>query len=349
MRAFSTFASLFALSSLLVLPGLAHAQSTCTADSDCVKGWTCQVSGGSGCASPACPPGDKCDAQPSDCTPTEFKSCQPAPCQADSDCADGMVCYTYETGGGCAAIACAPGQTCPDPVCDEPKTESACVPRYVPPCTTAADCGAGFTCEASEECACSGGAPSSDSGSGSGASAGGASTPTVDPNCTCEPSKQKSCHADLVNCTADSDCTAGWTCAVTSASSGCANSAPEPAPGAGAQGGASPAPVPDCQPSAEIKQCVPPYYTLVGGVRGATHDSSGGATLGEGAPGAVIPPTGSDADDKGTTNGATDNTNNGDSSSAGCAVSQGARSTGSALALFGMLGILSVLRRRRAH
>src|SRR4051812_26574769 len=126
MRAFSTLTSLLALSALVVVPRLAHAQSSCSADSECVKGWTCQVSGVTGCAAPACPPGEKCETQPSDCTTTEFKSCRPAPCQADSDCADGLICFT-QTASNCPPAACAPGQTCPEQVC-ESKTESACVP-----------------------------------------------------------------------------------------------------------------------------------------------------------------------------------------------------------------------------
>lgn len=331
MRAFSIISTLFALSSLALLSRPAQAQSTCSANSDCVKGWTCQVTGGSACASPGCPPGEKCDPQPTDCVPQEFKSCRPGSCRADSDCADGMVCYTH-TESNCVPVACAPNQKCPEPDCT-PKTESTCVPRYLLPCTTASDCGSGFQCEsAGEQCDCGSGTPSS----GSGASGGTAPTPET-PNCTCEPSKELRCHAATVNCTADRDCSAGWTCA-TVTSGGCAG-APKSSstPGAGAQGGESPAP--DCTPPAEVKQCVPPYYGLIGGVRGVSEDSSGTPTLGTGQGGASSAPI-RPATENGSANDAT--------SSAGCSVSRDPR-TGSALALFGALGLFGALRRRRAR
>lgn len=351
MRAFSTLTSLLALSALVVLPRLAHAEQTCSADTDCAKGWTCQESGSVDCAVPACPPNEKCEPQPSDCASSAAsKTCQPAACAADSDCAEGMVCYQF-TSESCSAAGCASGQDCPPP---EPecvsKMQSACVPRYALPCSTASDCGSGFRCESTEVCSCSGGGSAPSPGandSGAGANAGSASTPAPPPSCTCESSKEKSCHTDPVNCTADSDCLSGWTCASFVSAAPCASGAPERDPGAGAQGGAASAP--DCPPPTETKQCVPPYYSLFGDTRGISHDSLGiptsGSTSGEGEPGGAQPPTASGADDKGTTNAG-----DGDaSSSAGCSVTPGARTTGSALALFGVLGLLSALRRRRAQ
>jgi hypothetical protein len=326
MRAYLTFPSLLALTLLGLAPRLAHAEGSCSANSDCVKGWSCEVTGGSDCATPACPPDEKCEPQPSDCTHVEYKSCQPGPCQADSDCADGMVCYRYTE--SCPSIACAPGEACPEPACAA-KTASACVPRYVLPCTTASDCGTGFQCEsAGETCTCSGSAPSSGSG-------GSAPLPPPEPTCTCESSDAKQCHAATINCTADSDCLAGWTCAVVASSSDCASSpASNPVPGAGAQGGATPAP--DCRPSADVKQCVPPYYGLLQGARGVSHDSTGSPTLvaGEGNSSGVIPPK------------ADDGSNRDASSSAGCSVTRGA-GTGSSAALLAALGLASALRRRR--
>jgi len=331
MRAYVILSSLLALASLSFSSRPAHAQSTCRVDSDCVKGWTCQVSGGSACASPACPPGEKCEPQPSDCAPVEYKSCEPGPCRADSDCADGMVCYTH-TETDCAPSACAAGQECPQPAC-EPKTESACVPRYVLPCATASDCGPGFQCASSgEQCACSGSA-----GGGSDASDGGTPVPLPpETSCTCEPSKELRCQAPTVNCTSDSECSTGWSCAVVASSSSCASAPePNPAPGSGAAGGASPAP--DCLPSADVKACVPPYYALIQGARGVSHDSAGSPTLGisEGTSNGAVAAAPTDARAPTT-------------SSAGCSVTPGSRS-GSALALLGAFGLLSALRRRRAR
>ena len=352
MRTFSTLTSLLALSSLLVLPGLAHAEKTCTADTDCAKGWTCQVSGAVDCAVPACPPGEKCESQPADCGHAESKSCQPAACHADSDCAEGMVCYTF-TSQSCSSSDCAEGRECPEPASNcTSSTQSLCAPRYVLPCTTASDCGSGFRCESTEQCSCSGsagGSAPSPGTNGSNASAGSASTPPPETSCTCEPSKEKSCHTDPVTCAADSDCLAGWTCVAFVSNPPCASGGFDPAPGAGAQGGATPTPTPDCPAPTETKQCAPPYYALVGDSRGIGHDSLGIPTSGsgtnEGASDGAIPPTANNPGDKGSTAAG-----DGDSSSsAGCSVTPGARTTGSTLALFGVLGLFSALRRRRAR
>lgn len=330
MRTYLTISSLLAVALLGLVARPAHALSnSCSKDSDCVKGWSCQVSASTDCASPACPPGEKCD-EPIDCVTEDFKSCQPGPCSADADCADGMVCYTH-TETNCPPVACAPGEDCPTPRCD-PKTETACVPRYLLPCTTASDCGAGFRCEASgEQCTCSG-----SSGSGSGSGNGGGDEPGANdtpvpapeaPDCTCEPSKELRCQATPVDCTADKDCSNGWTCEVTHSSSDCATPAPDP-------GQAGAAPAPECTPSEPTKACMPPYYSLVGNVAGVDRDSSGAPTLGGSDNGAEAPNAESGTD--------------GVSSSGGCSVAHGGRS-GSTLALLGALGLFGILRRRRAH
>jgi MYXO-CTERM domain-containing protein len=332
MRSYLTFSSLLAVAWVGLASRPAHAQSACSADSDCVKGWTCQVSGGTGCAAPACPPGEKCEPQPIDCVSEVYTSCQPAACQADSDCAEGMVCYTH-TESNCAPTACAAGQECPVPVC-EARTVSACVPRYVLPCTTASDCGPGFQCELGEEqCTCSSSGSAGRSGDGD---QGGAPAP-AESTCTCEPSTEMRCRAATVNCAVDSDCATGWTCAVVGSTSDC-RSAPEQDPGSGARGGATP--TPECRPSANIKQCVPPYYTLIPSVLGIDRDSSQSPTAGTGdvasGNGAIAPTAESGKGDGAST------------SSAGCAVAPGSRS-GSALALLGVLGLFGALRRRRVR
>ena len=328
MRAHLTIPCLLALALLSLAPRAARAQSSCSTDTDCAKGWSCQVSGGSGCASPACPPGQACETQPIDCSTVEYKSCQPGPCHADSDCADGMVCYTY-TESACPLGVCAAGQECPETCV--PKTASACVPRYVLPCATADDCGSGFQCEAQgESCTCSGSAPQGKDGSG-----GSAPVAPDEPTCTCEPASDLHCHASTVTCLADTDCSAGWTCMAVGSSSDCASSAaPNPVPGAGAPGAA---PAPDCGPSPDVKQCVPPYYALLQGARGVSHDAAGSPTwvAAEGSPSGAIAPQADDG-------------SNGDAvSSAGCSVTRGA-GNGSAWLFLGALGVFGVLRRRRA-
>ncbi|HKO52674.1 MAG TPA: MYXO-CTERM sorting domain-containing protein [Polyangiaceae bacterium] len=331
MRTYLTYPSLLVLALLGLASRSAHAQSTCSIDTDCVKGWTCQVTGGSSCGSPACAPGEKCEQLPSDCVSEEFKSCRPGACRADSDCAEDMVCHSH-TESDCAPSACAAGEECPPPRC-ELKTESACVPRYVLPCTTASDCGAGFQCESGgEECACSGSDPG-----GSGASDGSEPPPTPS-SCTCTTAASR-CQAVAVSCEQNSDCSGGWTCAVVASASDCASTAgPSPTPGSGARDGGGGALPPDCRPSADIKQCVPPYYGLVDGFKGVDLDSSDGPNAGGGDA------TAGNADDAYTPeNGTADPT-----SSAGCSVGHGSRA-GSTLAVLGALGLFSALRRRRAR
>ena len=67
MRTRLTLTSLLALALFGLASRPAQAQSSCSFDTDCVKGWTCQVSGGTACAAPACRPGEKCDELPIDC------------------------------------------------------------------------------------------------------------------------------------------------------------------------------------------------------------------------------------------------------------------------------------------
>jgi len=169
--------------------------SDCATDGDCPAGWICEVLGLSSCAAPYCPPEGECPAPP-ECEPEEFRGCVPPPppsCQADADCAAGLVCLTFSytdcpDGRGVPANdTCAPGEECGSANADDgasdaeaecvEQTEGYCVPRYVAPCTQDADCGPGFTCEQAEACRCSGsrGAelpPAPDSGSGSDGSGG---------------------------------------------------------------------------------------------------------------------------------------------------------------------------------
>ncbi len=202
----------------------------------------------------------------------------------------------------------------------------------------------GFKCEsAGEECACSGSSGGKDPGEGG--------TPPPSPpetSCVCEPSKEMRCHAETVKCETNSDCTAGWTCASVGATSDCESApaqTPTPPGESGAQGGAASAPVPapDCRPSVELKQCVPPYYSLVGGTKGVDRESAGSPTLETGAGNGsansadnAAPPTAPTAQDA-----------DADTSSAGCSMAHGS-GAGSTLVLFGALGMFCALRRRRA-
>lgn len=155
----------------------AAARAATCGDQTCPKNWECR-------SEPAPTPGIAC-APGADCAvpePTTVEYCAPLPCSSNADCASDMVCYS-ETHTECDdPPPCAKDADCAAPadVACTSVTQSACVPRYVPPCGTDSDCGVGFTCEAQQDCSCggstgsAGGGPTPSSGSGSGSSSGSA-------------------------------------------------------------------------------------------------------------------------------------------------------------------------------
>jgi hypothetical protein len=163
----------------------------CENSSDCPKGFTCEESVAPELCPPVppCAPGAKCPDSPP-CVTTTSHACQPATCQSDSDCGDGMVCFTQHStscSGGVAVAACPVGQKCPvipetPPVCMD-QTTQLCTPKYLLPCAQDSDCGAGFNCLAEQVCTCWASAGSAAAGGGSSASspgAGSAPTPASD-------------------------------------------------------------------------------------------------------------------------------------------------------------------------
>ncbi len=290
-------------------------EGECSVNADCPADFTCETDNFA-----SCPP---CPNDGSECSPCESQSysyCMPPPptqCSGDSDCDGTDICvsYTYETcSGGGVDIACAPDEPCELPPMDEStcesQTEAYCVPRYVAPCQAAADCGPGFTCEATELCACSsGGSVGGDSGS----------EPSPEPDCVCEPSGEQSCQVILVECQTDSDCAQDLECI-----SGPSYETPvvvEP-------GGNDMSPQPE---PASASYCLPPGY----GYWGATSGSDAVAQE-SGANGTLST---SDRISWGT------NPNNGGSkaSSDGCSTIKG----DATLSLLGLLGLVGWFRRRR--
>ncbi len=245
MNTLRTLGTSLALSSLTLFSAAHVFAQECETDTDCKEGYTCQVTGGSasGCAAPVCAEGEVCD--PVDCEPTvtEYRSCEPAPCKADSDCADGLICETLLLSGDCTAtdVACAPDEDCalPAPTCGPSTEYSRCVEPYNTACSESADCGKGFNCVKYEECDCasSGGvmdAPANGSAGEAGAgntSAGGVGTggtasggsPTSDnadllpppndpPECTCRESATGYCQVEEMPCEVDDQCPTDWSC-----------------------------------------------------------------------------------------------------------------------------------------
>ena len=357
----------------------------CATDADCPDGLACEEVGGSVCSSPACPPGEPCP-EPTPCEPTIFYGCvapPPPPCNADSDCGDGLACIieSYEvcSGGGFGAPEPMPGGEFPGapdgsgtgtepPVDCTTETYSYCAPRWMGPCTTAADCGDGFTCEPELSCYCSGsggtdvppdtGTGSSDGGSSGGSSGSdgsdspgsdspgsGSSLPapdgsgaTEDP-CACEPTGSNYCALpnEPTACTAASDCPTDWTC--------------EELPFGDTTCAVSPDGTTDCPEPTPAFYCLPPHWreAIAASDAGSAYTGSRNDALGGGAESSTSPldnlpggaldaaASGSGTDSAPATKKATDS---------GC--STVGSSAGLVSMLLALVGLVA-LRRRRIH
>lgn len=238
----------------LVAPKSAAAQVAC-GDAECPKGYECK-SEQEPCPAIDCVEGEECRP----CEPTLVEFCSPLSCASDADCASGMVCYSDDqtecTGGSapCAGTPDGGDAECPPPVEEECTTKrvSQCVPRYLLPCESASDCGAGFTCEEGQSCGCSGSA------------GGGADT---EPDCSCEPTGIFGCHVVITACSSDADCESGWTCIDN----------PEGVCSSDSEGNT------DCEPADPARLCAPPYIDLVGGRgigKGVSEDGEGSSAPG---------------------------------------------------------------------
>ncbi len=369
--------SMTALAAFMSFAAESRADTSCTADAECPKGFTCQVTGTSGCTASACAAGQDCPPPPP-CDPQVYKSCEPGPCTVDSDCATGMVCYA-STETDCSNIstpACAPNEKCPpapDPTPCTTTTVNTCVPKYDLPCQTADDCGDGFTCVHGQSCECSGGSAAADAGVPT--SGGGSRTPTPAPSgsgsanpapapipvpdpapgCTCTTSATAYCQAKSIVCTTDAVCPSGWTCvAEPQATPGCA----EPAHVIGFDGGTT---VPVCDPpptTPPVSYCVPPYYSSGRGIglsgSGTAPETGTSAPTGaNGSAGSTSDPGVPNSGDGTATNGgagapgaAQTASDSSGKSDGGCEVAPG-RHTASGAAVFSLLGLLAAVRRRR--
>jgi hypothetical protein len=358
------FAASAVLALSVLLPRIALAQSTCSSNADCGQGFECTVVGGTGCASsgaaPACPPGGDCplaDRGPQpECTPTYIMACTPAHCTSDAQCAAGMVCHAWTSGCASTDFA-APDCACPSdapdcgcggtvPACT-PTTESFCTPRYMLPCSQAADCGQGFSCEQQQSCGCAGGGsagspapnPSDPAEPGAGAplppdtgTAGSSgmsppADPLPEPDCTCEPSGIFACIPQEIACESTSDCPGGWLC----------QEQPQVArPGCAGDGCPEADPLPPAR-----KLCQPEYY-------GGVAVDQGGVAI-PGTPTSAGNPKGGTGtgNNTGSPEGAGESGADEHESSA-CQMGHAPASTG-ALSLLAVLGAALGLKRRRAR
>jgi MYXO-CTERM domain-containing protein len=133
----------------------AAAQQACGSVT-CGKGTRCETSS----VDCVCPPGgescDECDVEP-------VSFCTAAPCETNADCASYMVCAasSRRVCPDVAAPSCEPGESDDDcsaraeawqaEQCDSVE-QLFCMPRWERPCSSDADCGAGFRCEDSGAC-----------------------------------------------------------------------------------------------------------------------------------------------------------------------------------------------------
>lgn len=350
-----SLATLFALGSLGVARTAGADPTTCTADSDCTKGFSCQVVGASACAGYACPrPAAGVDAEacppPPPCDPTVIKGCMPGPCTTDSDCATGMVCYA-DSYTNCPApepvASCPKNADCAAPAIDAgactTTTVKSCVPRYDLPCTVASDCGDGFTCVPDSVTECSGGgsagsgvstgAPETSSGPAIPVDASPVTVGAVDassppPSCTTTVESTSSCQANTIACTTTANCPSTWTCVAQ----------PEPATEicagpASFDGAVPPCGSPDPAPAQSL--CEPPYTNLGSNSGGATRSSTGSAPVAATAGGTPI--NGSAASSSSAPTG----------SSGGCQMAAPGAANGG-IPFLALLGLTALSRRRRS-
>lgn len=346
------FESLTATATVLSLLGYASAaaaatESTCETDADCGKGMTCEVVGGGECPAIdiACDPDGKCP-EPEPCEAIEERACVPgAACESDADCGEGMVCYTHTeercSGGAPAAKPCPSDVDCGDPeppveeVCTT-ETEQLCVPKYMLPCTVAADCGAGFECVEEQSCSCggsagTGGASMPDSSGGGEGDSFAPLPPEEESGCSCEPSGRSVCEPQQESCTDDSDCPADWTCE----DFGTVSSGPCASSSNGAEDVA-------CDPVETVThdyRCAAPSHY---GGRGVAEDSSENGKGTAGNPSAPSADVGGDDDGLAEVEMGSDS----DSDSGGCRMTPRRTTPSAAALLFGLLGFASLARRR---
>ena len=190
----------------------------CAAASDCPMGWSCDESD-AGVGAGGGPAG----------------TCMSLPCQSNSDCGPGLSCFIegWSLGPGLPISATTPSLFgAPDG-----GKGSACIPQWEVACTSASDCGPGFTCPASAggfggsyNCGkdqdagepsyatvrtvpCSA-VPTPLSILGDAATLGGLPIPSIcEAGTTCTEVSWSNCAAPQTTpCSVDSDCPSAWTC-----------------------------------------------------------------------------------------------------------------------------------------
>jgi MYXO-CTERM domain-containing protein len=347
--------ALFTLGALAAARTAAADPTSCSQDSNCTKGFTCQVVGASACPAYACAsPAGTVDAQacppPPACNPQVFKGCLPGPCSTDSDCATGMVCYA-DSYTNCPApaplLSCPPNADCAAPALDAgactTATVKSCVPRYDLPCKVDSDCGDGFTCVPDTITSCSGGGSTGSAVSGGVPTTGSGPAILVDagtvvvaavdasspPSCTTTTGSTSSCQAKAITCTISADCPSTWTCVAQ----------PQPITNVCAGPASLDGGVPVCgspNPGPSPMLCQPPYANL-GSSFGAGGQSTGG--------GARVPTAAGNA----AGGGAAGSNSAPSGATESCQVAIPGAASGGGMPLLALLGLTVLSRRRRSN
>jgi hypothetical protein len=315
------------LAAPLFTSSIARADEAC-GNTTCPTGFVCKTYESTNCADVSMVDGKTASCE----TATTSYQCAPAPCSVDADCGVGMACFSSthrECSGGTTVPTCAHNApdcttTAPDVMPESCTTIEVqqCVPRYLLPCTTPSDCGPGFTCEETIQMACSGsGGATSVEGTGANSSSAMDATPIDE--CTSTPTGQFACKLQLIACTTDAGCPAGFTCVVSPDGSCSSSSTGESS----------------CTVADPPRLCMPPYADLVS--RAASEsDSNGSITAAE----SVLTPKASGADGASPA-GPSDAAS---VSGGGCHVTRVANGLGSNLVPFLLAAGLALgLRRRR--
>jgi hypothetical protein len=244
--------------------------ASCTDDEDCGAGSHCLVFEYEVCTSePGCEPGGDCPGGGGgleDCETHTDSACVPDwfhACESDDDCEDGLACISFEethcevTSPPCAdpTDGCPPEQEAPG-TCETVVTEAYCLPPYLAPCESDADCGDGFECVAEEWCWCEG----SDGGGGG-----------EEPSCGCETGDTSWCEIVHQACDEDDDCADGWSCDDDPAAG-----PDEPTCAVGPDGSTDCDDAPAAGDDEDDGRCVPPYWDDVhfgGGDGGSQEDA----------------------------------------------------------------------------
>jgi hypothetical protein len=354
MNTLPRFFAASALALVGVLAPLTASAKTCTTDAECNPNQKCEEIGSLTVgACPPCAPGSECppcDPAPEQGETTHECVDQPIACTTDADCPSYLACTVNSVDVDCPPCA-SDGGECPP--CEAPPTSGQKVCSYVHrSCENDAQCGNGFTCQASASETCVGSAP---------ACAPDEECPApADPVCTKDESSY--CQVKIIDCSSNADCPTDFSCEEVS-EGGCGSATGggvSTPPSSGSGGGTDPAPpAPNPTPSPSPQGNDDPGCTTVtrnvcipkGVGFGSASDGDLGASFGGSNESGTASPQAPGDSKNGSGSSAEPTAGAGTSDDDGCSVSGPLGTTGSspwaALSL-AVAALVGLGRRRRA-